>query len=51
MEKMKTTMVLSRDLWKRAKMRALDEGLDLSDIVAKALEKYLKASGGKGERR
>ena len=43
MEKMKTTMILPRELWKRAKVRAMDDGTDLSGIVIEALEAYLKA--------
>lgn len=29
------------DLWKRAKLRALDEGTDLRAVILKALEQYL----------
>lgn len=39
----KTSVKLARDLWKRAHVRAMDEGLDLQDLIAKALEAYLKA--------
>ena len=46
-ERMKTTMVLPRDLWKRAKVRAVDDGIDLSGVVIAALESYLKGKGGK----
>ncbi len=41
-ERIKTSITLDRDLWKRAHIRALDEGMDLQDLVAKALEAYLK---------
>lgn len=37
----KTSIKLERDLWKRAHVRAMDEGLDLQDLIAKALEAYL----------
>ena len=47
MERMKTTMVLPRDLWKRAKVRAMDDSTDLSGVVIAALETYLKRKGGK----
>ena len=43
MEKpVKTTVKLSRDLWRRVQHRAIDEGCDLQDLIAKALEMYLK---------
>ena len=47
MERMKTTMILPRDLWKAAKVRAMDDGIDLSGVVIAALETYLKGKGGK----
>jgi fructose-bisphosphate aldolase class 1 len=39
----KTSIKLDRGLWKRAHVRAMDEGVDLQDLIAKALEAYLKA--------
>lgn len=39
----KTSVKLNRDLWKRAHVRAMDEGVDLQDVIAKAVEAYLKA--------
>jgi hypothetical protein len=44
-ETIKTSITLDRDLWKRAHVRAMDEGIDLQDIVAKALALYLKGAG------
>ncbi len=41
-EAVKTTMVLSEDLWKAAKIRAINEGIDLNQVVIAALESYLK---------
>lgn len=38
----KTSIKLDRDLWKRAHIRAMEEGLDLQDLIANALEAYLK---------
>jgi hypothetical protein len=38
----KTSLRLPRDLWRRAKIRALDEKRDLADVVADALAAYLK---------
>lgn len=39
---MKTSIKLDFDLWKRARIRAMDDGIDLQDVVAHALEAYLK---------
>jgi hypothetical protein len=39
---MKTTMILSEPLWQAAKIRAVQERCDLKDLVAKALELYLR---------
>jgi len=47
MERMKTTMILPKALWKRAKIRAMDDSTDLSGVVIAALETYLKGKGGK----
>ncbi len=38
----KTTMALPRDLWKRARVRAIDEDRDLQDVVVSAVEEYLR---------
>jgi len=47
----KTSVALPRELWKAAHVRALDEDLDLQDVIAAALAAYLKTprtqSGGK----
>jgi hypothetical protein len=46
----KTSVTLPKALWREATVRALDEGRDLQDVVAAALELYLKgkrqAQGG-----
>ena len=39
---MKTSMNMPRGLWKRFRVRALEEGRDAQDIVAALLEEYLK---------
>ena len=39
---MKTSLRLPEDLWKRAKIRAIKENIDAQDLVAKAIEDYLK---------
>lgn len=46
----KTTMVLPRELWRAAKVRALDEGVDLNRVVIVALESYLKRTKKEVER-
>ena len=38
----KTSLKLRRELWKRAHVRAMDEGVDLQTIVGRALEAYLR---------
>ena len=38
----KTTLRLSQDLWRQARVRALDERVSFQDIVERALAKYLK---------
>jgi hypothetical protein len=39
---MVTTVKLSRDVWKAAKLKAINEGLKLSQVVETALRKYLE---------
>ncbi len=38
----KTSVALPRELWKAAHVRALDEDLDLQDVIAAALAAYLR---------
>ena len=45
-ERVKTSIALPRTLWRAAHVRAMDEGLELQELVAKALEAYLKGKGG-----
>jgi hypothetical protein len=47
---MKTSLSLPEDLWRAAKIRALDERADLQEVVARALEGYLKTKPRKEER-
>ena len=42
----KTSLWLPEGLWKRAKMRAVDERVDLRDVIIAALEVYLKTKKG-----
>jgi hypothetical protein len=42
----KTSIKLPKALWRAATVRAIDEGRDLQDVVASALELYLKGKGG-----
>jgi hypothetical protein len=48
-ETVKCTVKLPADLWRAARHRALDERRDFQDLVAEALELYLKRppKGGK----
>lgn len=48
-ETVKCTVKLNADLWRAARHRALDERRDFQDVVAEALELYLKRplKGGK----
>lgn len=48
-EKVKCTVKLPSDIWRAARHRALDERRDFQDVVASALELYLKQpqKGGK----
>jgi hypothetical protein len=43
----KTTLRLPADLWRQARIRALDERTDYQAIVARALKAYLAAKGGR----
>ena len=45
-EMVKTSLRLPRALWRDARVRALDEHLEFQELVAKALEAYLKGKGG-----
>jgi hypothetical protein len=38
----KTTLLMPADLWKRAKVRAVEDRIDLRDVLLVALESYLK---------
>jgi hypothetical protein len=48
--RLKTTVVLPRDLWKRARIKAVEEETDLSTLIAKAIEAYLKSKPRKERR-
>jgi hypothetical protein len=41
-ESLKTSFSISRQLWRRAKVRALDEGIELQELISRALELYLE---------
>jgi len=41
----KTTVELPGELWRAAKIRALDERADLRTVLIRALEDYLRDSG------
>ena len=48
-ERIKTTVGLSPSLWRRTRIRAVEERRDLQDVVADALELYLKTPTAKGK--
>jgi len=41
-DKVKCTMKLPADVWRAGRIRALDERRDFQDLVADAIELYLK---------
>lgn len=45
----KSTIVIPEALWRRVKIRAMDERTDFRRLVIKALERYLKTTKPKGE--
>ena len=47
-ETVKTTVELPEDLWRAAKIRAMDERSDLRSVLIEALAAYLKI--GEGQR-
>ena len=47
---MKTTVELPEDVWRAAKIRALDERTDFRSLVIAALRAYLKTSKKEGGR-
>jgi hypothetical protein len=46
-KRVKTSMALPEELWRTARIRALQEGVDAQDLVARALAAYLKKGGSK----
>ena len=42
--KVKTSLSLPPDLWTAVRIRALQDGMDAQDLVARALEAYLQAA-------
>ena len=46
----KTTLRLPTNLWKAAQHRAVDEDLDLQELVARAIKLYLKTEPREGGR-
>ncbi len=43
----KTTLLMPEDLWRRAKVRAMEERRDLKDLLLEGLELVLRRSKGK----
>ncbi len=42
----KTTLRIDEEVWRAARIRALDEGVGFQDIVDRALRHYLKTTKG-----
>jgi hypothetical protein len=49
-EMVKMTVAIPRALWKRSKLRAVEEERDLREIVIEALQRYLERKSEKGEK-
>jgi hypothetical protein len=47
-ETVRTTLVMPADLWRRAKLRAMDERRDLRDVLLDALRRYLRTPREEG---
>ena len=43
----KTTLRLSAETWRKARIRALDERVSFQKIVERALDQYLATKGGR----
>lgn len=48
MSKIKISTTINKDLLKDAKIRAIQEGLNLNDIIEKGLKLYLEQPNKKG---
>jgi len=48
---MKTTIRMPRQLWLAARTRALEQGMDFQDLVALAIDNYLKTPSAKEGKR
>jgi hypothetical protein len=46
-KRVKTSLSLPEELWRAARIRAIEDGMDAQDLVARALEAYLRAKGGR----
>ena len=47
----KTSIELSRDLWRRVRVRAAEEEVSLKELLTRALEAYLKTKPARRETR
>lgn len=47
-EHRRTSLSLPLDLWRAAKIEAMDEGIDMADVITLALERYLSERKGGG---
>ena len=42
----KTSLKLDAEMWKRAHVRAMDDGVDLQTVIGRALDAYLRTNAG-----
>jgi len=47
----KTSLSIPPEVWKRAKHRALDDGISMGELVVRAIELYLRTAAKKGGKR
>ena len=50
-DRVRTTVTFDRDLWKRVKIRAVEDDCDFNSVVTQAVEIYIKAKRKKGGER
>ncbi len=45
MKDIKTSFMIPEDIWKAAKVRAVEEGISLGELIRKLLSDYLEKKG------
>ncbi len=49
MKEIKTSFLLPEELWRQAKIRAVNEGVSLGELIRKILADYLEKEESKGK--